>query len=238
MTSSLQPPALTRQPYPVDNDKLVRHWAQMPFIGNDDAVSTLNQIRDEMFGNADLVYALAEQWVSNTVMSSGKQSITTATTNLAGYWQGPAADSFNTWVGLNGVGVLSVFESNGGAMTDIGTTLGNCAAEVYNTYGNAINAIGQCAGALTGIVTDLVLTPVPIIGEIADADAIDKISSALDTFVSAVAGFVADAVQQIGIYKEQGLMLTGAANNGFTAVPSPGTLLGDPGKWWMESQQQ
>ena len=238
MTTNAQPPTLTRQPYPVDNDKVVRHWAQMPFIGDDDAVSTLNRIRDELFGNADLVYALAEQWVSSTVMATGKQIITTATTNLAGYWQGPAAESFNTWVGLNGGGVLSVFESNGAAMNDIGTTLGNCAAEVYNTYGNAINAIGQCAGALAGIVSDLALTPLPIIGEIADVDAIDSMSNALDTFVSAVAGFVADATKQIGTYKTQGVTLTGVANNSFTAVPPPGTLLGDPGKWWMESQQR
>lgn len=238
MTTSTQPPALTRQPYPADNDKLVRHWAQMPFIGNDDAVSTLNRIRDEWFGNADLVHALAEQWASDPVMSSGKQTITIATTNLAGYWQGPAAESFNTWVGLNGAGVLSVFESNGAAMTDIGTTLGNCAAEVYNTYGSAISAIGQCAGALSGIVTDLALTPLPVIGEIADIDAVDSISNALDTFVNAVAGFIADAVKQIGAYKAQGVTLTAAANNGFTAVPPPGTLLGEPDKWSMESPQQ
>ncbi|MGW4527570.1 hypothetical protein [Amycolatopsis sp. NPDC004378] len=238
MTSGPQPSALVRQPYPVDNDKLVRNWAQMWFIGNDDAVSTLDRIRDEMFGNADQVYALAEQWVANPVMSADKQSITTATVNLAGYWQGPAAESFNTWVGSNGGGVLSVFESNGSAMTDIGTTLGNCAAAVYETYGNAINAIGQCAGALAGIATDLMLTPVPIIGEIADADAVDKVSSALDTFVTAVAGFVADAVKQIGVYKAQGVTVTAAANNGFTAVPPPGTLLGDPDKWWREPQQQ
>jgi hypothetical protein len=109
---------------------------------------------------------------------------------------------------------------------------------VYNTYGNAINAIGQCAGAISGVALDVALTPVPVIGMIADADAVSKVSDALDAFVTAVAGFVADAVKQIGAYKAQGVTVTAAANNGFTAVPPPGTLVGDPGKWWMEPQQQ
>ncbi|NBH05482.1 hypothetical protein GTY80_19775 [Amycolatopsis sp. SID8362] len=236
MTSDV--PALIRQPYPVENDKLIRHWANEWYIDNGDAISTLNRIRDELFGNADQVHALAEQWAANTVIASGKQSITTATTNLAGYWQGPAAESFGSWVGSNGGGVLSVFESNGAAMTDIGTTLGNCAAEVYNTYGNAINAIGQCAGALAGIATDVAFNLVPGLNVLADIDIVDKVSSALDTFVTAVAGFIADAVKQIGAYKAQGVTVTAAANYGFTAVPPPGALVGYPDKWWMESQQR
>lgn len=236
MTGDAQ--ALIRQPYPVENDKLIRKWAQDWRIDNDDAVSTLNRIRDELFGSADQVHALAEQWATNTVMSSGKQSITTATTNLAGYWQGPAAESFNVWVGSNGGGVLSVFESNSAAMTDVGTTLGNCAAEVYNTYGNAIDAIGQCAGALAGLVTDLAFAAVPGLDLIAGIDVVDKVSDALDTFVTAVGGFIAEAVKQIGAYKAQGVTVTAAANNGFTAVPPPGTLLGVPDKWWMEPQQR
>lgn len=217
----------TKPHYPKDSDATVRQWAS--YLNYQSAIDTLDEIKDELFGNADQVDSLAYQWAQNQVMNNDQTNIQTATNNLAGNWQGPAYEQYTTFTSA----VTSTLGQNQQAMGSIGNTLGNCVSIVYQTYASAINFIGSCAGALAPLAVEAPWLAVPGV-DIVDAGVMyQQASNALGQFVTNVSTLIGGAVTQIGQYKQDGVMFASASNS-YKAPAAPGQLMGDPAKWHEE----
>lgn len=67
--------------YPQDNGNTVRQWAN--YLNYQSAIDTLNEIKNDLFGNADQVDSLAYGWAQNQVMNNDQTNIQAATNNLA-----------------------------------------------------------------------------------------------------------------------------------------------------------
>lgn len=215
--------------YPQDNDQLIRQWASYPLIGDQEAIKTLDTIRNLVFGNADEVDKLAYFWSQCQVMNDTYTSIQQANNSLSGNWQGPAKQQYDTFAS----GVQGVAKGNQSAMGSMGNTLGNCVAQVYQTYGNCISAMASCAGTITKITVEAGLSFIPVVGQILDADAIHSLIDVLGNFVSSVDSLIGQSVAQIGSYKQNGVLFQ-TASSAFLAPAAPGQRIGDPGSWQQE----
>lgn len=215
--------------YSEANDQIIRQWASYPLIGDQDAIKALDTIKNAVFGNADKVDALAYSWSQCQVMNDTYSSIQQANNSLSGNWQGPAKQQYDTFAS----GVQGVAKGNQSAMGGIGNTLGNCVAQVYQTYGNCIGAMASCAGTLTKIAVEAGLSFIPVVGEILDADAIRQLIGVLGDFVSSVDSLIGQSVAQIGSYKQNGVLFQTSAS-AFLAPAAPGQRIGDPHSWQQE----
>lgn len=216
---------LTRAPYPHDSDAVVRQYGT---LYHPEAVTTLDAIQYQLFGNANKAYNFALTWGSNQVMSDDRTEIQTATNTLAAYWGGRAADQYNTFAGA-AAGVMATNQQQIGYICN---TLGDCVALVYDTYASAIKFIGQCAHDLTGIFLAAALAPVPGVGEAAAAVIAIKV---LSDFVANVNQLLADAMSTMGGYAKEGTYFIGYASS--YAAPAGGTdALGQTDAWTVKPE--
>ncbi|GAA0651346.1 hypothetical protein GCM10010174_88870 [Kutzneria viridogrisea] len=220
---------MTPSPYPQDADNVIRPIARLAF--KTEVISLLDLIRDQLFGDADKVAAMAHQWAQNTAISDTRTELQTVKDVLGSYWQGAAYTQFNSYT----TNIITTLDANQTVMANFATTLGNCAQVVQATYASAIKFIGQCAGALINLGgltaslfipgVDLITTPVLVV------KAMDK----LEDFVKNVTTLIADAYNQIGTYRSSGISF--AANATAFKVPeaiagsATGSVIGNARDW-------
>ncbi|QUQ65291.1 WXG100 family type VII secretion target [Kutzneria sp. CA-103260] len=216
-------------PYPNDADQIIRMASELVFYT--DPLHLLDLIRDRLFGDADKVVEMAHRWAENTVIPQTKVGLQTTKDVLGSYWQGPAYTQFNAYVG----NVIGNLDANQAVMTNIATTLGNCAQVVQSTYASAIKLIGQCAGDLLNLGVLGASLFVPGVDLITGPALLLKAMDKLDDFVKNVATLLADAGNQIASYRSSGISF--AANANAFKVPEPigdsnsGAVIGSANDW-------
>ncbi|WP_329072404.1 hypothetical protein [Amycolatopsis sp. NBC_01480] len=212
--------------YPEDNDKTIRDWAGLPLIGDQNAIDTLNLIKNQLFGDADKVWALGKTWSAYTTLGSEIYTIQEATNNLASDWTGDAKTQFDTFNG----NVLTVLGKDQGVMTQMGVALATCAGQVYTTYANAINDMKDCANALVKAAAGAGLSWIPVVGEVLDVAVVDELWNALNSFVTGVETLISQSIAQYGQYKQSAMSFIGQADL-FSAIAAPGSKMGSSEFW-------
>ncbi|TDP97044.1 hypothetical protein [Labedaea rhizosphaerae] len=214
-----------KAPWPTDNagkvhDAATKHHHQ-------GALDMLKLIRNDLFGDADRCEELAVWWGESYYMTSCRDSVNESRENLIAYWQGGAFDSYSTYA----INTTATFDRNEGALNEIAGVMTNCVGIVYDTYKMAIKFIGDCAHDLAD--AGIGLGEAIIFGPLAPAKAGIEVMKALNNFVHNVNNLIADAVQQMGQYRENGIFLARQAND-FAGIRPVAEPVHDPSMWQVK----
>jgi uncharacterized protein YukE len=219
-------PVLEKPPYPEENDRTIREFADLPVIGHEGAIEKLNTIKNDLFGHAEKVLTLANSWATSTILSNSVTNLSAATDSLTPFWKGRAGEAFTNFSRT----MIVATREDQASMQAMGKTLANCANQVYASYGKAIEVIGTYAGKVSSLLTKLGLSAIPGAGVILLPSAINDAVGLLDTFVSEVAGLISHGVTQIGQYKENGVGFNAAVNQ-FRGFEAPNDVVYNPQEW-------
>jgi hypothetical protein len=224
----------TAPPYPDKADALIRGVAhQVEFRDIANLVKVLDEVKNQLLGNAERVEQLAHQWVRDTTMNDGKQELGDMKGKLASYWSGPACDAFTSYTD----GVSSNLDMNGPQIAKMGETLAAAVETVFNTYASAIEFIGTCAadlvklGVNTGIFAATV--EVPGLDILTGAEWIQTVVDTMAAMIQNVTSLIARATEQIGQYKSQAVGFAAAANQ-FQVPQSPPESATHVGLWHVK----
>ncbi len=217
-------PSVPSIPYPEDADRKIREAANK--YNHPDVIQTLDKMKNELFGNAERVNALAQAWASNPSVGDSQLAIQTATENLAGYWSGPAFSQFSAY----STDVTGALGSDQSAMASMGTALGGCVSIVYNTYAAVIRLIGNTAADIVNAGVSIGVSLIPGIGEFELSNAIQAITDLLTNFVRNCTELLSSAVEQFGQYKDAAVGFRASAAGFKQLTPLPDQI-GNPGSW-------
>src|SRR5690348_16018329 len=101
-TSAAVPPGPPAQPkpYPEEADGKIRKIAEL--FGRGDILQLLDDVRNNLLGNAVQVQNLAMEFAKNHTLADAGDNIDEAVQSVSGTWSGRAADQFTTYAGRVG----------------------------------------------------------------------------------------------------------------------------------------
>ncbi|WP_329068624.1 hypothetical protein [Amycolatopsis sp. NBC_01480] len=211
-------------PYPSDSDKKIREVAEK--VNHPDVIQMLDNIKNNLFGNAEKIELIAQGWASNTSMVDSRTEIQHATEKLSGYWSGPAYNQYSAYA----ADVTGAFDTDQSAIAAMGTTLGNCVSIVYNTYAAIVRFIGNTAADLVNAAANVLITLIPGVGELEASNALQATIDILTGFIRNCTDLLSSAVEQFGQYKGTAIGFTASAAGFKQLTPLPDQI-GNPGSW-------
>lgn len=211
-------------PYPDEADKKIREAAAQ--VGNTDIFQLLDNMKNNLLGNAERVDLIAQFWAQAEPMRDAHRTIQDSSQELSGFWTGPAYNQFSSF----NSDTISAIDADQAAMASMGSALGACVSTIYQTYSSVIGLIGKTAADLVDFMGRAVITLIPGIGELEAIDALNSVIDILSNFVRNVTDLITGAVQQFGQYKGTaiGFISSGEA---FRQISAPPSQVGNPGSW-------
>ncbi|MFE6614672.1 hypothetical protein [Amycolatopsis sp. NPDC057786] len=187
------------------------------------ALDTLFMIRDLLFGNADRMEELAVWWGQAWYMVDSETAIDDSRNNLAAYWQGGGYDSYNTYA----INATKRISRNEGVFNEIAGTMESCIDIVYETYGDAIAFISECANQIAEASANFLEDLINPFGEAGN------VIRLLNGFVQNVSDLVEASVRKMGDLRQMGVFLARQAND-FSDVKEMAEAAGNPELWGVK----
>ncbi|WP_181771521.1 hypothetical protein [Amycolatopsis pittospori] len=184
------------------------------------ALDALFMVRDVLFGNADRMEELAVWWGQAPYMVDSENAIDDSRNNLAAYWQGGGYDSYNTYA----INATKRISRNEGVFNEIAGTMESCIDIVYETYGDAIAFISECANQLADAASNFLEDVINPFGEAGN------IIRVLNGFVQAISDLIEASVRKMGDLRQMGVFLARQAND-FADVKEMAEPAGNPDLW-------
>ncbi|MEW2505952.1 hypothetical protein AB0878_36365 [Amycolatopsis sp. NPDC047767] len=223
-------PTAPPKPYPEEADGKIRKIAEL--LGRGDILQLLEDVRNNLLGNAVHVQNLAMEFAKNHTLADAGDNIDEAVQSVSGTWSGRAADQFATYAGRVGKaleGQQNVVAGMSGILTDI-------AGCVIETYSKAIEFIGACAVELGKLgyktIIAIVTSEIPIVDIFTAKDVLDAAVDAFANLVTSVMGLFAQARTTLGDFSKQAITLV-RSDTDFPDIPElPGNSGMDDEKQW------
>ncbi|WP_409492363.1 hypothetical protein [Amycolatopsis sp. cmx-11-12] len=204
--------------WPEDSANKVREKAEKH--KHKGALDALDMIRTTLFGNADRMEELAVWWGQAAYMVDSETYIDDSRNNLVAYWQGGGFDSYNTYA----INATKRISRNEGVFNEIAGTMESCIDIVYETYGDAIGFISECANQLVEATTNFIEDWFNPPGEAAN------MLRALNGFAQAVSDLIEASVRKMGDLRQMGVFLARQGSD-FSDVKEMAEPAGNSGLW-------
>jgi uncharacterized protein YukE len=206
--------------WPVDAANTVKHWAAK--AGNAAVAAAVDKIRDWL-GHPEVVMSLATTWSpdASRYIADSKEGINSAKTDLKAYWEGPAFESFNTYID----NVVKVIDATYKVMTDMSDHMLELRRTITETYQAAIVFIGNCARAIIDAAGSAIQNLKDLWGGVCGA-----ILEALSKFLGEYTELMTKALNIMTEYDKTGVLLQRRASELQVPDPLPRSV-GEPGNW-------
>lgn len=131
---------MTSPLFPEEPAQIIIEYAKE--TGHDAAVALIDKIRDWL-GHPEVVMERAKTWDPDvkTLIKDSDDSLVTAKADLQAYWEGPAFDSFNTYVSH----LEDVIKSTADVTAEFSNLLQKSRETITETYKTAVRFISRCA---------------------------------------------------------------------------------------------
>jgi hypothetical protein len=200
---------MTSTLFPEESAQIIIEYAKE--TGHDAAVALIDKIRDWL-GHPEVVMERAKTWDPDvkTLIKDSDDSLVTAKADLQAYWEGPAFDSFNTYVSH----LEEVIKSTADATAEFSNLLQKSRETITETYKTAVRFISRCAEIIIELTSGIVASIKELFFGAAEA-----VANAIADFIRNVTDLESKAMELMTEYGNLGLDLMQKVAD--MEIPSP-----------------
>lgn len=200
---------MTSPLFPEEPAQIIIEYAKE--TGHDAAVALIDKIRDWL-GHPEVVMERAKTWDPDvkTLIKDSDDSLVTAKADLQAYWEGPAFDSFNTYVSH----LETVIKSTADVTAEFSNLLQKSRETITETYKTAVRFISRCAEIIIELTGGIIASIKEFFFGAAEA-----VANAIADFIRNVTDLESKAMELMTEYGNLGLDLMQKVAD--MEIPSP-----------------
>ncbi|APU22102.1 WXG100 family type VII secretion target [Actinoalloteichus sp. GBA129-24] len=210
--------------FPYESAAIVNNWGSL--AGMILVKETLRKIED-CLGDTGRMSELAETWLdASAPIEDARNGILSTKGDLAAYWEGRAADSFQSYIEH----VISIMNDTSKTFVEMSQLVVGLRELVTGTYISGISLIGTCAARLIEAAGNAAMNWYKLWGAVAGG-----ILEALAGFIDATTELINNALRTMDRYARTALDIKRHAISMQVPDPMPKSAT-EPGNWKVSPQ--